>query len=76
MDDTAGAALLDEIYEAAIRPEHVYTHHWQVGDLLLWDNGFTMHRREPFDPAARRLMKRTTMILDPARHIVPEGALA
>ena len=76
MNEGAGAALLDEIYEAAIRPECVYTHHWQVGDLLLWDNGFTMHRREPFDPAARRLMKRTTMILDPARHIVPEGAPA
>jgi alpha-ketoglutarate-dependent taurine dioxygenase len=43
---------------------------------LLWDNGFTMHRREPFDPDARRLMKRSTIILDPARHIVPEGAPA
>ncbi len=76
MEAAAGAALLDEIYDAATRPDYVYTHHWQVGDLLLWDNGFTMHRREPFDPAARRLMKRTTMILDPARHIIPEGALA
>jgi taurine dioxygenase len=74
MDAGAGAALLDEIYAAALRPEFVYTHDWQVGDLLLWDNGFTMHRRDPFDPAARRLMKRTTMILDPARHIVPSGA--
>ncbi len=76
MDAAAGAALLDEIYQAAIRPEYVYTHHWQVGDLLLWDNGFTMHRRAPFDPTARRLMKRTTMLLDPSRHIVPDGALA
>ena len=76
MAEEAGTALLDEIYRAATRPEYVYAHHWQVGDLLLWDNGFTMHRREPFDPAARRLMKRTTMILDPSRHIVPEGALA
>ena len=76
MDEAAGDALLAEIYEAAVRPEHVYTHDWQVGDLLLWDNGFTMHRREPFDPAARRLMKRTTMLLDPARHIIPEGAPA
>jgi taurine dioxygenase len=75
-DDAAGAALLDEVYEAAVRPPHIYTHHWQVGDLLLWDNGMTMHRREPFDPAARRLMKRTTIILDPARHIVPDGAPA
>jgi taurine dioxygenase len=76
MEAAAGNALLDEIYAAALRPEHVYTHAWQVGDVLLWDNGFTMHRREPFDPAARRLMKRTTMILDPARHIVPAGELA
>jgi len=76
MDGDAGTTLLGEVYAAAVQPEYVYTHQWQVGDLLLWDNGFTMHRREPFDPSARRLMKRTTMILDPACHIVPEGALA
>ncbi len=76
MDDASGAALLEEIYEFATRPEFVYRHHWQVGDVLLWDNGFTMHRREPFDPSARRLMKRTTMFLPRERHIVPEGSLA
>jgi len=43
---------------------------------VMWDNGLTMHRREPFDPAARRLMKRTTIFLSHERHIVPEGALA
>src|SRR5208283_5045681 len=61
MDEASGTALLDEIYEFATRPQFVYRHHWQVGDALLWDNGFTMHRREPFDPSARRLMKRTTI---------------
>ncbi len=76
MDDALGSALLDEIYEFATRPEFVYQHRWQVGDVLLWDNGFTMHRREPFDPSARRLMKRTTMFLSRERHIVPEGSLA
>ena len=76
LDDASGVALLDEIYESATRPEFVYRHHWQVGDALLWDNGFTMHRREPFDPSARRLMKRTTMFLPRDRHIVPEGSLA
>jgi taurine dioxygenase len=76
MDAAAGAALLDRLYDAALQPGFVYTHRWQVGDLLLWDNGFTMHRREPFAPTARRLMKRMTMTLDPARHIVPEGALS
>jgi taurine dioxygenase len=76
MDDASGAALLDEIYEFATRPEYTYCHHWQIGDALLWDNGFTMHRREPFDPLARRLMKRTTIFLSRERHIVPVGRLA
>ena len=76
MDETSGAALLEEIYQFATRPEFVYRHHWRVGDALLWDNGFTMHRREPFDPSARRLMKRTTIFLSRERHIVPEGRLA
>ncbi|MBV8335317.1 MAG: TauD/TfdA family dioxygenase, partial [Alphaproteobacteria bacterium] len=76
MDEASGSALLEEIYDIATRPEFVYRHHWQVGDALLWDNGVTMHRREPFDPAARRLMKRTTIFLPRERHIVPEGSLA
>ena len=76
MDDASGAALLEEIYEFATQPEFVYRHHWQAGDAVLWDNGFTMHRREPFDPSARRLMKRTTIFLSRDRHIVPDGTLA
>jgi taurine dioxygenase len=74
--DAAGAALLDEIYEAVLRPEFVYRHDWQPGDAVLWDNGVTMHRREPFDPEARRLLKRTTIFPARERHIVPEGRLA
>ncbi len=76
MDDASGSALLDEIYAFATGPEFVYRHHWQVGDAVLWDNGSTMHRREPFDPRSRRLMKRTTIFLSRERHIVPEGSLA
>ncbi|MBV8088526.1 MAG: TauD/TfdA family dioxygenase [Alphaproteobacteria bacterium] len=76
MGEASGSALLEEIYEIATRPEFVYCHHWQIGDALLWDNGVTMHRREPFDPSARRLMKRTTIFLSRERHIVPEGSLA
>ena len=76
MEKGAGSALLDEVYEVATRPEFVYCHHWQIGDAVLWDNGVTMHRREPFDPSARRLMKRTTIFLCRERHVVPEGRLA
>ncbi|HEX3864314.1 MAG TPA: TauD/TfdA family dioxygenase [Stellaceae bacterium] len=76
MDTASGLALLDEVYQSATRDEFVYAHQWQVGDLVLWDNGFTMHRRTPFDSGARRLMKRTTMQLDRIRHVMPDGALA
>lgn len=53
---------LDFLFEWCVRDEFVYTHDWQLGDALLWDNASTMHRREPFDSNERRLMKRTTIL--------------
>tara|TARA_A100001037_G_scaffold306349_1_gene350905 strand:- start:8444 stop:9292 length:849 start_codon:yes stop_codon:yes gene_type:complete len=52
-------ALLDEVWKHTLRPEHIWYHQWQVGDLIVWDNRSTMHRRDPFDPNARRIMHRT-----------------
>jgi len=52
-------ALLDQLWSFAELPEFVYAHRWRVGDLVLWDNRSTMHRRDPFDSAARRVMHRT-----------------
>ena len=51
--------LLDTLWDYATLPQNSYTHRWQVGDLLMWDNRATMHRRDPFDSSARRLMQRT-----------------
>lgn len=51
--------LLDELWRQATRPELSWYNQWRVGDLVLWDNRCTMHRRDPFDPAARRVMHRT-----------------
>jgi taurine dioxygenase len=59
MDLAESDALLDEIWSHATRPALAWTHRWLVGDLVLWDNRCTMHRRDPFDPAARRVMHRT-----------------
>jgi taurine dioxygenase len=52
-------ALLDELWQSVARPEFAWEHVWQVGDLVLWDNRCTMHRRDPFDDATRRVMHRT-----------------
>jgi taurine dioxygenase len=52
-------ALLDEIWTEATREPLTWRHQWRVGDLVLWDNRCTMHRRDAFDPSARRVMHRT-----------------
>jgi len=52
-------ALLDELWAVATREEFTWWNEWQVGDLVLWDNRSTMHRRDSFDPTTRRIMHRT-----------------
>jgi taurine dioxygenase len=52
-------SLLDEIWDYATRDELTWYNTWRVGDLVLWDNRCTMHRRDPFDPGSRRIMHRT-----------------
>jgi taurine dioxygenase len=52
-------ALLDELWTFVDRPEIKWEHAWKVGDLVMWDNRCTMHRRDPFDDTARRVMHRT-----------------
>ena len=59
LEREASESLLDSLWEFAALSENFYTHQWRVGDLLLWDNRSTMHRRDPFDSTARRLMQRT-----------------
>ena len=51
--------LLDELWSYASRDELTWYNQWRVGDLVLWDNRCTMHRRDPFDSNARRIMHRT-----------------
>ena len=52
-------ALLDRLWAHATQERFTFRQQWRVGDLVLWDNRCTLHRRDPFDPKARRLMHRT-----------------
>jgi taurine dioxygenase len=52
-------ALLDELWSYASRDEIAWHNEWQVGDVVLWDNRCTMHRRDPFNPDSRRTLHRT-----------------
>ena len=50
--------LLDQLWAHTLNTEFTWMHKWQLGDMILWDNRCTMHRREAFDSHARRLMHR------------------
>jgi alpha-ketoglutarate-dependent 2,4-dichlorophenoxyacetate dioxygenase len=55
-----GRMLLLDLLEHATQREFVYRHHWQVGDLVMWDNTSTVHRGRYFDFDERRELRRAT----------------
>jgi alpha-ketoglutarate-dependent 2,4-dichlorophenoxyacetate dioxygenase len=59
-----GRLLLKDLMEHATQRKFVYRHSWRVGDLVIWDNRCTMHRRDSFDSSARRLLHRTQIAGD------------
>ena len=59
LDVAESDALLDALWAHATTPEFAMCHIWQVGDVLMWNNLSVLHRRDPFDPNARRIMHRS-----------------
>jgi taurine dioxygenase len=51
--------LLDELWQHATQPKFTWRQQWRAGDVMVWDNRCTLHRRDAFDPGARRLLHRT-----------------
>jgi alpha-ketoglutarate-dependent taurine dioxygenase len=56
--------LLERLLEWSTQPRFVMTHHWRLGDLVVWDNTGMMHRARPYDLSSRRLMHRTALVGD------------
>jgi taurine dioxygenase len=59
LDLAESEMLLDRLWDHVDRSLAAWTHVWRPGDLVIWDNRCTMHRRDAFDPAARRVLHRT-----------------
>ena len=49
-------ALLNELWALCTQPQFCYDHRWAKGDVVVWDNRCTVHRRDPFDPSLRRVL--------------------
>lgn len=55
------AQIIHGLRDWATGPEFTYSHEWEVGDLVIWDNTGTMHRAEAYDPNCGRMMHRTKL---------------
>ncbi|MFM9942268.1 MAG: TauD/TfdA dioxygenase family protein [Hyphomicrobiaceae bacterium] len=70
LSDSDSDALLDQLWAHIHAGTAFWAQQWRQGDLVIWDNRCTLHRRNQLDPALRRLMHRT-QVRDSAR---PEAA--
>ena len=62
MDLEEGRALLQKLDDFCTQDQYVYSHEWNPGDLLIWDNTVSLHRAAPYSPDSGRLMHRTTLV--------------
>jgi alpha-ketoglutarate-dependent taurine dioxygenase len=60
MPNPHGRAILWRLQQWAAQPDFVYTHHWTVGDFVIWNNQGMMHRVVPYTDRGR-VMHRTTL---------------
>ena len=44
-----GQAIIDEAVAHCTQPEMVYSHEWQPGDVLIWDERAVLHRGRPWN---------------------------
>jgi taurine dioxygenase len=49
-------ALLNELWAHATQARFVYEHVWQQGDVVVWDNRATLHKRDAFESVSRRVL--------------------
>lgn len=61
MDKTEALKLIDALMALSTEPGHAYTHVWQAGDVVMWDNRASMHRGRPWPMNKPRHMVRTTI---------------
>jgi taurine dioxygenase len=63
MPEDEAVDLIAELDAHCVKPEFLYRHRWQAGDLVMWDNASAMHLAIcDYALPERRLMHRTTVI--------------
>jgi taurine dioxygenase len=65
MPEAESRELLDIVFRHQVQARFKYVHHWKKGDVLAWDNLWTMHNAvADYDPNERRHMRRCQVMAD------------
>jgi alpha-ketoglutarate-dependent taurine dioxygenase len=65
LSEAGSADLLNELVTFTCQAPRTYMHHWQPGDVAIWDNRCVLHRARPYDYSQSRVMKHTRIAGDP-----------
>lgn len=66
LDRGESEKLLNELIAFACQPPRIFTHAWQTGDIVVWDNRCVLHRARPYEHREERRMMHTRIKGDPA----------
>ena len=58
LDQATAAQLIADCYAHSIQEQNIYRHHWQAGDVVIWDNGCTLHRADHSQVDGDRVLHR------------------
>ena len=61
LPDTDAQALIAELIDHTTMPGWTYLHHWEPGDVIMWDNRCVLHRGRPWPDDQPRHLVRTTI---------------
>ena len=62
LEQQEGNDLIDELLAHCDQPKFQFSHKWQTGDMLIWDNRATQHQGTAgFDPTERRYLHRVML---------------
>ena len=61
MSYAAGRSLIERLMDWAAQPDFFYSHDWQEGDFVIWNNCGVMHRVVPYGEDSGRSMHRTSI---------------
>jgi taurine dioxygenase len=76
LDGPESEETLEALWGLLYAPENTYSHHWRVGDLVVWDNIAVQHGRPAPPRDVPRTMRRVTMAEHSVYDLVPGFAEA